>query len=370
MEWDVVANNNKNLFFGIARDVTEVIKSRRDTQILSSIVAESYDAIIGNDIDGNIICWNSAAEKIFGYSREEALGHHISIILPENYCFDEAKEAIAHETIKAFRTQRRRKNGDLVNVAVTISPLKDDRGEVVGIASIYRDITEKIKYEQEFRRLERLNIIGQMAAGIAHEIKNPMTIIRGFLQLLQKKENLEEKETFSLIINELDRVNQIISEFLSVARNRPIDFQKENLNDLIQRILPLLKSNAVLNDKSIKVKLGDIPLININAAEIRQLIINMVNNGLEAMAPGGVVEIETNPGKKGSVILAVRDQGKGIPSEVLEKIGTPFVTTKDNGTGLGLAICYQIAARHGADIKVNTGPTGTEFIIEFPAEIP
>ncbi|MFA4884734.1 MAG: ATP-binding protein, partial [Desulfotomaculaceae bacterium] len=229
------------------------------------------------------------------------------------------------------------------------------------------DITEQKRMGKEIARLDRLNLVGEMAAGIGHEIRNPMTTVRGFLQMLGEKDDCTKyKDYFSLMIEELDRANSIITEYLSLAKNKPVELKRQNLNRIVTVILPLITADAMVTDKHIEIELADIPKMLLDEKEIRQLILNLVLNGLEAMSTGGRLIIKTSA-EDDEVVLEVRDHGKGIKPDVLEKIGTPFYTTKENGTGLGLAVCYSIAARHNAAIKVETGPDGTTFIVRFKA---
>ncbi|MBJ8203703.1 GAF domain-containing protein [Bacillus cereus] len=235
-----------------------------------------------------------------------------------------------------------------------------------GICCIFKNITEKKKYEQELKRLSNIDLIGQMAAGISHEIRNPMTTVLGFLQLL-KEENIYEKHNkyFHLMIEELNRANSIITEFLSMGNTRKLDSQMLDLNSIIRDIIPLIKVDTHNQNKYIQVDTNDIPELLLNRNEIRQLLMNLYRNGLEAMSTGKVLTISTYKEGQNCVVLAVRDQGKGIRPEVLEKLGTPFYTTKENGTGLGLGICYAIAARHNAKVEIQTGSEGTTFFVKF-----
>jgi signal transduction histidine kinase len=227
------------------------------------------------------------------------------------------------------------------------------------------DVTEQKQLEKEIAHLERLNLVGEMAAGIGHEIRNPMTAVRGLLQILSKKENnAKYKEYYSLMIEELDRANSIITEFLSLAKNKPVQFKMQNLNKIINTIMPLISADAIIADKRVETDLNNIPDLNLDEKEIRQLLFNLVRNGLEETSPHGKIIIKTCENAE-EVVLSVSDQGKGIEPDILKKIGTPFITTKENGTGLGLAVCYSIAARHNAVIDVQTGPAGTTFNIKF-----
>lgn len=236
-------------------------------------------------------------------------------------------------------------------------------------SSVYKtvitDITERKRYENELARLDRLNLVGEMAAGIGHEVRNPMTTVRGFLQMYRKKDAfIQYRGSFDLMIDELDRANSIITEFLSLAKNKAVNLIMQNLNTLLTSLFPLIKADAMVTDKYINLHLAEIPELLLDEKEIRQLILNLVRNGLEAMSPGGNLTIGTHMDSK-DVVLSVQDQGKGIESDILEKIGTPFFTTKDSGTGLGLAVCYGIAARHNAVIKIETSPAGTTFFVRF-----
>ena len=242
---------------------------------------------------------------------------------------------------------------------VNVYPFED------GICCFFKDISEKKKYEKEMKRLSGLDLIGQMAAGISHEIRNPMTTVRGFLQLLSTKDEcLPFHEFFTLMIDELDRANSIITEFLSMGNTRTTNLQELDLNSIIHDISPLLHADAFNQNKQIQLKTTEIPSLLLNRNEIRQLILNLYRNGLEAMGQGKVLTIRTYM-EKDHVVLAVEDQGEGIKPEVLEKLGTPFFSTKDNGTGLGLGVCYAIAARHHAKIDIQTGAEGTTFFVKF-----
>lgn len=235
-----------------------------------------------------------------------------------------------------------------------------------GICCLFKNITEKKKYERELKRLSGLELIAQMAAGISHEIRNPMTTVRGFLQLLHENEDFATyKSYFALMIEEIDRANSIITEFLSMGRTRTSDLQMLDLNSIIQDIAPLIMIDAFNQDKNVQVDTQEIPPLHLNSSEMRQLVINLSRNGLEAMKKGEMLSIKTYQEDHDCVVLAVHNQGTGISPEVLEKMGTPFFTTKDSGTGLGLGVCYAIAARHNAKIEVETGLDGTTFLVKF-----
>jgi signal transduction histidine kinase len=215
-------------------------------------------------------------------------------------------------------------------------------------------------------RLDRLRLVGQMAASIGHEVRNPLTTVKGYLQLFSRRPEYSAAKTqFHLMIDELDRANSIISEFLSLAHNKIVEKKLCNLNSIIQALEPLIRSDALISGISVHVHLEDIPDTLLDENEIRQLILNITRNGMEAMSAGGCLTFTTAADVQ-TVILSIADQGKGIAPNLIAKLGTPFFTTKETGTGLGLAVCYSIAHRHKAEIDVATGPDGTKFIIQFP----
>jgi nitrogen-specific signal transduction histidine kinase len=234
-----------------------------------------------------------------------------------------------------------------------------------GLSVFFRDISEQKKYASELSLLDRLNIVGELAAGIGHEIRNPLTTVRGYLQIfLLKPKYAEHHEQFATMIEELDRANAIISEYLSLARTKAAEPETGSLNGVLQALYPLLQAAALRTGHTLELVTGDIPALRFDEREMRQLVLNLARNGLEAMEAGGRLTIRTYLDADG-VVLAVSDSGAGIPREVMDKLGTPFVTTKENGTGLGLPVCYRIAARHGAKLEVSTSAAGTTFALRF-----
>lgn len=239
----------------------------------------------------------------------------------------------------------------------------DYHSQVPEFIPILNYISEQTR---QMTRLDRLNIIGEMAAGIAHEIRNPMTTVRGLLQYISKKPKFaEQQENFTLMIKELDCANAIITEFLSLSKDKAMEFKPNNINDIVKEVYPLLQADATYHNCTIQLDLQEIPLITLDKNSIHRLILNMVKNGVDAMPSGGTVTISTvNTGT--DVLLSIRDEGIGIPDEIKDKLGTPFFTTKDHGTGLGLAICYRIALRHRTPLTIDSAlGAGTTFTLQF-----
>lgn len=254
----------------------------------------------------------------------------------------------------------------LTNISIIFKRMLDVSEKFKGIVVIITDITKRKQMEAAMSKLDRLNLVGEMAASLGHEIRNPMTTVRGYLQLFtDKKCYVEDKDAFELMIEELDRANAIISEFILLAKNKIVELKPENLNSIVIKLLPLIEANAKAQEKNIKIATENIPDLLLDEKEIRQLILNLVYNGLESMSSGGDITIRTYSENE-NVVLSIQDQGHGIKPEILEKLGTPFLTTKENGTGLGLAVCYGIAVRHNANINIKTSETGTSFLVSFP----
>ena len=215
---------------------------------------------------------------------------------------------------------------------------------------------------------ERINIIREITAGIAHEIRNPMTTVRGLLQLLQqKKECSLYQDLFKVIIQELDKTNEIITELLFLSSKKATNLTFHNLNDVILSLRDVLLDRARQYKMQVTMDLADLPELLLNREEIRRLILNLAQNGLEAMPTGGNLQIKTFM-EEDKVVLTVQDQGEGIEPEALEKLGIPFYTTKEESVGLGLAVCYGIAARHNARIEVHTGSLGSTFAVYFETD--
>ncbi|MCF2945952.1 ATP-binding protein [Paenibacillus tarimensis] len=248
--------------------------------------------------------------------------------------------------------------------------IRDDVSrDIIGAAVIIHDITEVSHLKDEITRVERLSLVGQMAASITHEIRNPMAVIRGFVQLMQERSAEGQHEYYRIIMDELDRANSIINDFLSLAQNRVIEKESQSLHDVLNMLSPLLWADANLRGQVIELDLcSDMPPMEMNEKEIKQLILNLARNGMEAMDEKGKLVIRTGC-TDDTVELYVEDNGAGIPADQLERLFEPFYTTKSRGTGLGLPLCLSIAERHSGSIRVESEEgKGTTFIVTFRRE--
>ena len=339
---------------------------------LASIVESTNDGIIGMTLDGTIIDWNRGAESIYGYSEKEIMGSSASKLFPPDRKLelDDILLTVSQgKSVSHYDTIRQRKDGEIIDVDLTVSPIMNHNGKITGASTIIRDVTAQRIIEKEMKRMDQMNLVGEMAASIGHEVRNPMTTVRGFLQLLGKKKNSAKYSDYiPLMISELDRANHIITEFLAISRTKVTEVAPHNLNDIINSILPLVHVEAIRYDKHITTQLGIVPDLVLDEKEMRQMILNLSRNGIEAMDKGGGLSIKTLV-EDDQVILAIQDEGTGIKPEIIHRLGTPFFTTKEAGTGLGLAVCYGIAERHNAIITIDSSPKGSTFFVKFKALI-
>ncbi|NLV17621.1 MAG: PAS domain S-box protein [Syntrophomonadaceae bacterium] len=332
---------------------------------LTCAVEQSPSLVMITDKNGIIEYVNKKFGDITGYQRADAQGKPMYFLNPAYMQeIEDILKKVAETNEWSGEFESIRKDGEVISEMVSIIPIFDNE-QLTSYLRVSEDITSDKEIEKEMARVDRLHMVGEIAAGIGHEIRNPMTTVRGFLQLMGTREEFkQEGELFNLMIEELDRANSIITEFLNMAKSKIVEKTLLNLNDIIISMEPLLRSAALKEGMELKILLGEIPDMLMDQGEIRQVILNLVRNGIEAMDTKCILTIKTYV-EEDEVVLAVQDEGKGIDPAIADKIGTPFFTTKDSGTGLGLAICYSIANRHNAKIDIDTGPNGTGFLVRF-----
>ncbi|MBP2651108.1 MAG: sasA 2 [Firmicutes bacterium] len=309
-----------------------------------------------------------AVKKLTGYNPD----HFRSLwqVLKAIYPADRPKFreiSLTAGTEDDFATIRvRHKNGDIGWAEQKKSIIYDDKGRPIAVDGIIRDVTQRVRLENDVARLDQLNIAGQMAANLAHEVRNPLTTLRGYLQFLGVKEEFEEyKARFSLMLEEVDRTNTIITEYLALSKHKVVDMKKRKIDDIVKIMYPLLQTDGNASNVEVELSLATKSDIWLDDKEIKQLILNLTRNAIEAMPGGGKIRLVTTETDEG-IIFSVIDNGAGIPQHILENIGKPFFTTKESGTGLGLAICYRIVGRHHGKLDIATGISGTTIKIWFP----
>lgn len=366
--FDVSAYLSENSLSVYLKDITPRKQADSKIAFQAAVMDQVRNIVIVTDLEGTITYWNKSAESACQWLDEEITGAEnvdILVALESKHSHHEMRQTVLKDGHWEGELMLSCKDGSIIPFHLVSSAIKDTAGNTVGIVTVGVDISERKELEKEMIRLDRMDMVGVMAAGIGHEIRNPMTTVRGFLQVLSSKESDQEKlEYFELMIQELDRANSIISEYLTLAKNKRVTLKLQSLNSLISTLMPLLQAGAIVSDISLTTELEDIPDLLFDDKEIRQMLVNLVRNGIDSMSPGGVLTIRTYLDDR-DVILEVADQGPGIDPKIIDRLGTPFVTSKDHGTGLGLAVIYSIANRHNAKVSFSTGPMGTTFYVRF-----
>jgi PAS domain S-box-containing protein len=341
-------------------------KYRNEMRRLQQFIDNTPLMVVFCDNKGNISHINDMVLKfLHPLGRKDILHKDFSILI-ERMGLPFEKNPIGRVIQGEERlTEMLKVNGrTLYTVTCSIKEMSSQRMD--GVLFIGHDVTELQRLKDEVDRMDRLSLVGQMAASITHEIRNPMAVIRGFVQLLSERSVEDQKSYFRIILEELDRANAIINDFLSLAQNRIVEKEPCNLNEMLNDLLPLVWADANMRGQIIEMRLCDnMDLLDMNSKEMKQLILNLVRNGMEAMNDKGVLRIETM-NFKDTVQLRVIDNGVGITQEKLERLFEPFFTTKTNGTGLGLALCLSIVERHNGKIHVeSTVGQGTAIIVSF-----
>ncbi|GGG62974.1 ATP-binding protein [Paenibacillus radicis (ex Gao et al. 2016)] len=348
------------------------VNHRREVEKLQQFIDETTFGVIIVNHHGRITHLNEMGYRLFHKranisERTEIVGKYYSAFLhADNQAID---IQLLQEALKGTKTSLEplmEEGRMLVKTAFSIRNLTS--GAITGAALIAQDVTELNLLRNEVGRMERLSLVGQMAASITHEIRNPMAVIRGFVQLMKERMPGEQQQYFRIIMEELDRANAIISDFLSLAQNRALAMEMSSLHEIIGEMAPLLDADANMRGQSIEVELCDyIPPLMLNSKEIKQLLLNLARNGMEAMGDKGVLRMKTEyVQEKERIELRIQDHGVGIPQEQMQHLFEPFYTTKTRGTGLGLPLCLSIAERHNGKIEVESKEgEGTTFIVSF-----
>ncbi|WP_312115793.1 PAS domain S-box protein [Brevibacillus reuszeri] len=311
---------------------------------------------------------NPRLAEIFGYSQDELVEMTAAdLVIPEERSIIRAnQERRLQGDRSSIRYQFRglRKNQSMVDVEVLQkTSVYKGKAAVIGIL---QDVTERKQAEEMIRKSEMLSIVGQMAAGVAHEIRNPLTSLKGFVQLLSRQSR-DNKEYYRIMLAELNRIEFIISEFLVLAKPHVVIQREHEIKQLLEHIVMLAETNAIMYNVEIETHYEQgMPLIPCEENQLKQVFLNLLKNAIEAMPGGGKVTVTAKI--EGQMLLvAFADQGCGIPEERLGKLGEPFFTTKDKGTGLGLMVSYKIIATHGGTIRVRSKEgEGTTFEVRIP----
>ncbi|OAS21247.1 hypothetical protein A8708_30690 [Paenibacillus oryzisoli] len=348
---------------GICRDVTNRKRAEEElkakTEQLESFIENNADAIVIFNNEGYVQRVNEAFETIFGWSKKEVFNVelHKPPFIPTEYCkeFNLMLEQVKQgQSIIGVETIRGHKNGDVINVVLTASPIVDGKGTQLGWSATLRNITAWKIAQEHLQNSEKLSVAGQLAAGIAHEIRNPITSIKGFIQLM--KSGIGEKpKYFDIISSEIERIELILSELLILAKPQTIKFERKDIRVLLSQVMTLLDTQAILNNVefSAEFKPGATHLY-CDENQLKQVFINFIKNSIESMPTGGKITIEINSDNRQQMLIRLIDQGCGIPEDVLSKLGQPFFTTKETGTGLGFMVSKKIIENHAGSVHVES----------------
>lgn len=351
-------------------------------ELLASIVEDSDDAILSKNLDGTILTWNKAAERMYGYRPEEVIGKNVSLLLPPDRP-QEVCEILQRlrlgEKIEHYETRRRTKDGGILYVSLTISPVRDAQGKVFGASTIARDITQTKMAEEALRNSERLAVAGRMAATVAHEINNPLETVTNVLYLLSRNATLDEgaRKYLKIADEELRRIAQITRSTLGLYRERDTKPGAVNLSEMIDNLLMFYQRQVQSLGVKVEKRFDSVGRVVGVSGELRQVIANLLANAIDALSVAGtalkmhVYESADwrNLSKRG-IRVVVADDGPGINSETQVNLFRPFYTTKgQKGTGLGLWVSRGIVTKHGGTIRLRSR-TGTRHGTCFAVFLP
>jgi PAS domain S-box-containing protein len=333
---------------------------------------QAKDAIAVFDLEDRVIAVNPAFEKLYGWTKHEAIGKFLPLVPPENITGAEQRAKIIKngQSYRLFETQDMRKDGTIFDAQISLSPLLNAHEEIIGMSVISRDISYIKENEHLIVQSEKLKLVGELAAGVAHEIRNPMTVISGFVQMMNEDTNSPYYEYTKLIQKETERIELILSEFLVLSRPQVKQLAPILLSETIAEVVQFFQYE--LQQKSITLEVLNYVEKRIkitgNENQIKQVIINLIKNAIEAISQNGTITITLKlSDDEREVIIAIEDNGSGMPTDILEKVFEPFYTTKTKGTGLGMMIIKKIIVDHDGKITITSiEDIGTEVLISFP----
>ena len=366
----------------IARDISD---RRRNDEVhfrLAAIVDSADDAIVSKDLNGIVRTWNAGACRMFGYTAEEMIGQPILKIVPDELHYEEdeiLRKLRAGERIDHYETVRRKKNGETIEVSVTISPIRDSSGTVIGASKIARDISDRKRIEGLLIQSEKLAATGRMAAAVAHEINNPLESLVNLIFLARQDSAMDSKAYRYLLTaeEELERVSHLARQTLGYYRDTGSP-AKVHVHSLIDNVLTVYNAKFVAAGISVDTQFNDLQKIVVSRGEMIQVFSNIIANAVDAMRQGGALHITTRnllASSGDGLQIVVQDNGTGILQEHQARIFEPFFTTKgDLGSGIGLWVAKQLVERRGGQISVASSTekdkSGTTITIFLPFAVP
>jgi PAS domain S-box-containing protein len=360
-------------FVQVNQNVRTLKTALQTTESLNLSILESMDsAVLAVDSQGRVTTFNRVAEKLFSKSRENLIGESYTKIFPQDEWL--LTQFLQKKTkVKDFEIKFKPLGGEEKTLLVSNSGIFGQPGKLQGAISVLHDITELKRLEEEARRSERLSALGNLAAGVAHEVRNPLNAISIAAQRLKSEfkptSAQEDYQNFlSSILSEIKRLDQIVNQFLSLARSQKLNPEPTDSNAYLSEILDLVKVEAEAKGIKLEKKLSDAATLKIDRAEIKKALLNLILNGMEALESGGSLTVQTKlKPEQNAFEISISDTGRGIPPEDLSKIFQPYFTTKEKGSGLGLAIAHRIVTDHKGKMEVQSEVgKGTNFIIILP----
>ncbi|MQR97381.1 PAS domain-containing sensor histidine kinase [Fictibacillus phosphorivorans] len=360
-------------FVIVYRDITsqkKVERALRESEAKYRLIAEhSTDLITVIDPTGIIQYVSPSHLPVLGYEDGEIKGAILEMVHPDD--LQSLSELFMRALVKKepFQTEFRlvHKNGDWILLEARGVPVMTKDGHVESLVTFARDVTKAKQTEELMLKSEKLSVLGELAAGVAHEIRNPLTSLKGFTKLLSDADDVIRLEYLRIMESELNRINDIVGELMLVAKPQAVSFEHTNIQELIYSVVRLLETQAIMRNIQIWVNISDnIPFVYGVENQLKQLFINLLKNAIESMDKDGEIHIKIGT-RNDSVLLELKDQGCGIPAERLKTLGEPFYTTKEKGTGLGLMVCFKIIEEHGGAIQFSSVENeGTKVEIELP----
>jgi len=349
--------------YWIARPTPQ--EEKRCRELFRLINSYTDDIISYISHGGNLAYVNQAVHRTLGYEPERLVGMRFTELLhPDDYAHLLRQNRDKESDLFVYRF--RHLLGHYVWLETIIHRIKDDHGNHLYSVNISRDVTERKRTEEALLRSEKLAVAGELAAGIGHEIRNPLTALKGFLQLLPRQPE-KQKGFLDVMRQELDRIDSICSVLLLLAKPQAVSYRDEDVNVIVAEVTALLRPQAELYSVEIGTRLETTPpIVRCDKNQVKQVFINLLKNAIESMPDGGAAVVSVRIGD-GDAIVRIEDKGLGIPEERLLKIGEPFYSTKDKGTGLGMLVSYKIVEAHRGRIRIDSKVNeGTQVEVTLP----
>ncbi|UCG52396.1 MAG: PAS domain S-box protein [Candidatus Latescibacterota bacterium] len=354
---------------------TELQRLKVDT---NNIINNMSSGILVVDSKAKILTINPTAEEILGVEKEDVVGLGVEAALGPlvpHFAQEMLEALVEKQNKRRHEISIRTRDGRRMPLGLSISILKDEKGRARGVIAVFQDLTEARKMQEKMRKADRLAAIGELSAGIAHEIRNPLASISGSIEVLYNELDLsgENRRLMELIVKESDRLDRIINDFLEFARLRPPSLDNVSLTRCLDDVFVLLRNNPALKcgiETEVRHLDGDVT-VRFDEEQMKQVLLNLAINACEAMDRPGKITVQTQRVGSDDIKITFTDEGTGIGEEEIARLFEPFFTTKEGGTGLGLAIANKIVEAHGGRIEVrNRELIGAEFSILIPIRMP